>query len=106
MTLHHSRITPRQPAYAVSVGKDWRKVEGPICRGNPGGPEWRVRIISTGRLYSVGDFAYQRMARFSAEPTPEGWLEISEDGEPVEYEAEDRACSTADRLHQSKCEEL
>lgn len=87
-------------AIARTVGADWRKVSGPICNGNPGGPDWIVRIISTERLYRVGDFTYQRMARFNAEPTPDGWLEISEDGDPVEYPEDDAACSAADRAYQ------
>jgi len=66
------------------IGSDWRKVSGPICNGHPCGPEWIVRIISTGKLYRIGDFTYQRMLKHHAEPTPYGWMEIDEDGEPVE----------------------
>lgn len=97
---YHSLATSMAETIARTVGADWRKVSGPICNGNPGGPDWIVRIIRTDRLYRVGDFTYQRMARFNAEPTPEDWLEISEDGEPVEYPADDRACSAADRAYQ------
>lgn len=76
--------TPLRPLTVSDIGKDWRKVSGPICTGHPCGPDWIVRVISTGKLYRIGDFTYQRMARHSAEPTPYGWQELDEDGEPIE----------------------
>lgn len=66
--------------------RDWRKVSGPICDSNPCGPSWIVRVISTGKLYRIGDFTYQRMLKHGAEPTPYGWMELTEDGDPVETE--------------------
>lgn len=103
MTILH-RSPYLRSATAKSVGSDWRKVSGPICNGNPGGPDWIVRVVSTGRLYRVGDFSYQRMARFNAEPTPDGWLEIDETGEPVEYPEDDADCSRADKVYQFRKE--
>ena len=47
-------------------------------------PLYDIRIIATGKLYRIPDFTYQRMLKHNAEPTPEGWQEIDEDGLPVE----------------------
>jgi hypothetical protein len=68
----------------ADIGKDWRKVCGPHCNGEIGSPLYDIRIIATGKLYRIPDFTYQRMLKHNAEPTPEGWLEITEDGEPIE----------------------
>jgi len=66
-------------------GKDWYRVG--VHYGCLLGPEHDIRIISTGKLYRVGDFTYTRLSKHKAEPTPDGWLEISEDGEPINGEA-------------------
>lgn len=88
----------------ADLGKDWYRVGTHF--GSLLGPEHDIRVIATGKLFRIGDFTYTRLLKHRAEPTPEGWLEISEEGEPVEYPDEERACSAADHTHQSKMEQF
>ena len=83
-------IAIRAPAASIiagrettKVGQDWYRVGRHY--GSLLGPEHDIRVVATGKLYRVGDLTYQRLCK-GAEPTPYGWLELSEDGEPVEQE--------------------
>jgi len=62
-------------------GQDWYRVGRHF--GGLLGPEHDIRVLSTGKLYRVGDLTYQRL-RNGAKPTPYGWLELNEDGEPID----------------------
>jgi hypothetical protein len=78
MTLHRVRM---QGESATLGGQDWYRVGRHF--GSLLGPEHDIRIVSTGKLYRVGDLTYQRLKKGS-EPTPEGWLELGEDGDPID----------------------
>lgn len=62
-------------------GQDWYRVGRHF--GSLLGPEHDIRVVSTGKLYRIGDPTYQRLKN-GAEPTPYGWLEIGEDGNPID----------------------
>lgn len=61
--------------------KGWRKLGTHV--GSLLGPEHDIRIIATGKIYRIGDLTYLRLKN-GAEPTPYGWLELDEDGNPAE----------------------
>ncbi len=63
--------------------KGWRKLGSHF--GGLLGTAHDIRIIDTGKIYRVGDLTFQRLKN-GAEPTPYGWLELDEDGQPVETE--------------------
>lgn len=88
MNIRHRtplRLVEPVSAEVRVIGQDWYRVCGPRYSGNPCGPEHDIRVTASGKLYRIGDFTYQRLKN-GAEPTPYGWLEITEDGEPVERE--------------------
>lgn len=96
--MRHFSPKQRTPLREIvgNVGRDWYRVGSGPFKSGALEPEHDIRIVATGRLYRIGDLTY-RLLKGGSEPTPEGWLELSEDGEPID---EDRAASAADASYQ------